>query len=494
MAEVSELLFPAWTSDYIITAPADKPPAVGFSPFSCSPEAMDWLGPSAPDVFGYAESSPETADHWSSAATSSSTSAVGTPADASLAGSCDGDDEKGQRLVHLLMAAAEAIAGCQGSQLAHVILARLNESLHLPLAAGEPSGMERLTSHFTVALWRLLRDGLPPADDELCSSEVVAAFELLQDLSPYVKFGHLTANQAIIEAVVGERRIHIVDFDIMEGVQWPSLMQALVTMKNVPPPAHLRITAVTRAGGRRRSPTAATSVGETGRRLAAFAASIGLPFSFRQCRLEPGGSFRPASVKVVRGEAVVFNCALHPPHQRYHSAATVGSFLAGAAALGARVVTLVEEEGTGGCAGVGEEEKGFVWRFMEEMLRYSAILDSLEAGFPEEKTARETVERVILAPRIAGAVDVAYRWRNDWVAGWSEWMSAAGFRRVVMSAANHWQAKLLLGLFNEGYGIEEDNENKLLLRWKSRPLVGASVWAAPAPSSGECGRLGLFPC
>ncbi|RVX22480.1 Nodulation-signaling pathway 2 protein [Vitis vinifera] len=69
-------------------------------------------------------------------------------------------------------------------------------------------------------------------------SDVLAAFQLLQDMSPYVKFGHFTANQAILEAVSKERRIHIVDYDIMEGIQWASLMQALVSRKD----AHRRRT------------------------------------------------------------------------------------------------------------------------------------------------------------------------------------------------------------------------------------------------------------
>ncbi|PKA53492.1 Nodulation-signaling pathway 2 protein [Apostasia shenzhenica] len=222
---------------------------------------------------------------------------------------------------------------------------------------------------------------------------------------------------------------------------------------------------------------------ETGRRLASFAASVGLPFSFGQCRLDAGELFRPVAVKIVKGEVVVLNCVLHASHLGNRSAASVASFLGSAAALGARLVTVVEEES----AGAGEEEEGegeFVRLFMEELLRYSAMWDALEAGFPKQRKAREAVERLILGPMITRAVGRAYRRREHeglWN-GWSEWLSEVGFRRVGLSFFNLCQARLLLGLFNNGYHVDEDSRNKLVLCWKSCRLLSASSWASPPPA------------
>nr|CAD1837494.1 unnamed protein product [Ananas comosus var. bracteatus] len=227
-------------------------------------------------------------------------------------------DEKGMRLVHLLMGAAEALTGPHRSrELARVILVRLKE---LVSTAGG-SNMERLAAHFTDALQGLLDGSHPTAGTRTAHrdnnhhhhnpADVLTAFQLLQDMSPYVKFGHFTANQAILEAVSGERRVHIIDYDIAEGVQWASLMQAMVSRHDGPPPPHLRITAVARGGS-----GGSRGALETGRRLAAFAASLGQPFSFGQCRLDADEHFRPAGVRVVKGEVVLANCALH------HAAAT----------------------------------------------------------------------------------------------------------------------------------------------------------------------------
>ncbi|KAI9106806.1 hypothetical protein K1719_022334 [Acacia pycnantha] len=383
------------------------------------------------------------------------------------------DFNKGLRLVHLLMAAAEALTGANNSRdLVMVILVRLKELV----SPTHGTNMERLAAYFTDAL-RVIVEGAHSTkhlnwiansggNDNRHQTDMLTAFQLLQDMSPHVKFAHFTANQAILESVAHDRRVHIVDYDIMEGTQWASLMQALASRKDGP---HIRITAISRTGSARRS---IATVQETGRRLTAFAASIGQPFSFHQCRLDSDETFRPSSLKLARGEAVVFNCMLHLPHQSYRAGESVESFLRGAAELKARVVTLVEEDG-----GPTGKEVGFVGRFMDRLHHYSAVYDSMEAGFPMQGRARALVERVFLGPRIAASLARIYRMGESESGSWGEWLGEEGFRGVDISFANHCQAKLLLGLFNDGYRLEEmDCKNKLVLSWKSRRLLSASVW------------------
>ncbi|KFK35573.1 hypothetical protein AALP_AA4G008400 [Arabis alpina] len=59
------------------------------------------------------------------------------------------------------------------------------------------------------------------------------------------QFGHLTANQAILDATEANGALHILDLDISQGLQWPPLMQALAerysSNPNNPSPS-LRIT------------------------------------------------------------------------------------------------------------------------------------------------------------------------------------------------------------------------------------------------------------
>ncbi|CAN6861622.1 unnamed protein product [Brassica oleracea] len=380
----------------------------------------------------------------------------------------EADESKGLRLVHLLVAAADASIGADKTrELTRVLLAKLKDMT----STNDRTNMERLAAHFTNGLSKLHKEANvqrqygphqhPDVHDRV---DVMLAFQMLQNMSPYINFGYLTATQAILEAVQYERRIHIVDYDITDGVQWPSLMQALVSRNTGPSAQHLRITALSRATNGKKSVAA---VQEAGRRLTAFAESIGQPFSYHHGRME-SDTFNPSSLKLVRGEAVVINCVLHLPRFSHQPPNSIISFLSEAKTLNPKLVTLVHEE----VGLVGNQ--GFLYRFMDLLHQFSAIFDSLEAG-----PARGFVERVIFGP-----------WVSDWLtriaitaevesfASWPLWLATNGFNPVEVSFANRCQAKLLLSLFNDGYGVEELGQNGLVLGWKSRRLVSASFWAS----------------
>eukprot|EP01018_Ginkgo_biloba_P027725 Gb_26657 [translate_table: standard] len=60
----------------------------------------------------------------------------------------------------------------------------------------------------------------------------LGAFRLLHEVYPYIRMAHFTANQNILKALQSgnnnyNRSIRIIDFDIMEGLQWPPLMEAI---------------------------------------------------------------------------------------------------------------------------------------------------------------------------------------------------------------------------------------------------------------------------
>nr|AFP97599.1 nodulation signaling pathway 2-like protein [Matthiola longipetala] len=389
----------------------------------------------------------------------------------SMADELDDDVEagesKGLRLVHLLVAAADASIGAEKNrELTRVLIAKLKEMT----SPNDRTNMERLAAHFTNGLSKLHKGANvqghqhPDVHDQV---DVMLAFQMLQNMSPYINFGYLTATQAILEAVKYERRIHIVDYDITDGVQWPSLMQALVSRNTGPSALHLRITALSRVTNGKKTVAA---VQEAGRRLTAFAESIGQPFSYHLCRMD-SDIFNPSSLKLVRGEAVVINCMLHLPRFSHQSPNSIISFLSEAKTLNPKLVTLVHEE----VGLVGNQ--GFLYRFVDLLHQFSAIFDSLEAG-----PARGFVERVIFGPWVSGWLTRIAITADDAevesVASWPLWLATNGFKPLEVSFANRCQAKLLLSLFNDGYGVEEFGQNGLVLGWKSRRLVSASFWAS----------------
>lgn len=53
--------------------------------------------------------------------------------------------------------------------------------------------------------------------------------------SPFLTFGQVAANSAILEACRNESEIHILDLGIGLALQWPALIQAMAVRRNGPP-------------------------------------------------------------------------------------------------------------------------------------------------------------------------------------------------------------------------------------------------------------------
>lgn len=97
-------------------------------------------------------------------------------------------------------------------------------------------------------------------------------------------------------------RIHIIDFGIYFGFQWPSLIEHLA--KRSGPTPRLRITGieVPKPGFR---PT--EQVEETGRRLREYANSFGVPFDY-QGIAKKRETIRVEDLQIRQDEVVIANC------------------------------------------------------------------------------------------------------------------------------------------------------------------------------------------
>lgn len=129
--------------------------------------------------------------------------------------------------------------------------------------------------------------------------KMASAFQVFNGISPFVKFSHFTANQAIQEAFEREDRVHIIDLDIMQGLQWPGLFHILASRPGGPP--YVRLTGLG---------TSIEALEATGKRLSDFADKLGLPFEF--CPVaEKVGNLDPERLNVSKREAVAVHWLQH---------------------------------------------------------------------------------------------------------------------------------------------------------------------------------------
>lgn len=72
------------------------------------------------------------------------------------------------------------------------------------------------------------------------AAQMLKCFRLFYEYVPLIQTTHNFANDTILEAFVGASRVHIVDYGILYGLQWPCLINRLSQRPGGPP--HLRIT------------------------------------------------------------------------------------------------------------------------------------------------------------------------------------------------------------------------------------------------------------
>ncbi|KAK4386848.1 Scarecrow-like protein 18 [Sesamum angolense] len=293
-------------------------------------------------------------------------------------------------------------------------------------------------------------------DDALVQSSYLS----LNQVTPFVRFCHLTANQAILEAIDGQEAIHILDFDIMNGVQWPPLLQAVA--ERYPPPT-LRITA---------TGSDLEILRRTGDRLARFAHSLSLRFQFHPLILLSNQDpiSITSSVLLRPDETLAVNCVNYL-HRLLKDCNRLLLFLQRIRAMSPRVLTVADHN-----LPIFRQQ-----RFVEALDHYAAVFDSLEATLPPNSPERLAVEQIWFGREIAGIVTgndgEDGRERHERFTSWAAMVRCAGFSNIPLSPFALSQAKLLLRLHypSEGYQLHILDES-LLLGWQNQPLFSVSSW------------------
>ncbi|XP_011044695.1 PREDICTED: scarecrow-like protein 18 isoform X1 [Populus euphratica] len=294
----------------------------------------------------------------------------------------------------------------------------------------------------------------------------------LNQITPFIRFSHLTANQAILEAVQGgQQAIHIIDFEIMHGVQWPPFMQALADRPNntLYPPPRLRITGTGHD---------LNMLHRTGDRLLKFAQSLGLRFQFHPLLLlnnDPTSLalYLPSAITLLPDEALAVNCVSYLHRFLKDDSRELLLFLHKIKALNPKVVTVAERE-------ANHNQPLFLQRFLEALDHYKALFDSLEATLPPKNRERLAVEQIWFGREIMDIVAAegeGRRERHKKFETWEMMMKSVGFNKVPLSPFALSQAKLLLRLHypSEGYQLQI-LKNAFFLGWRNHSLFSISSW------------------
>ena len=390
-----------------------------------------------------------------------------------------GGVDGGLQLVHSLLACAEAV-GCRDIRLADSMLGRLWRSAN---CYGD--SLQRVSYWFTMGLKSRLSNiqslnpkGVFNQGGMSVSSEKMEAFHLLHQATPYIAFGFMAANDAIVRAGKGKGNgngndsIHIIDLGMEHCLQWPPLIRTLAQQPEGPP-KKVRITGLVKSG--------VTGLEPAMKELAEYAAAMGVPLELNivpEPELDPAAAPGfPTSLDVREGEALFVNSIMHLHGYVKESRGSLTAVLRAVKNLRPTLVTVVEKD-------ANHNGPFFLGRFLESLHYYSAIFDSLEACLPRNSLQRMKIERGYFGEEIRNIV--AYEGsermeRHERAEQWRRQIRRAGFQAVGMKTMS--QARMMLSVYGcDGYSLGSE-KGCLLLGWKGKPVMMASAWQLPGPSS-----------
>ena len=385
------------------------------------------------------------------------------------------EDGNGLPLIHLLLTTATSV---DENNLASALenLTELYQSVSL---TGD--SVQRVVAYFSDGLAARLLTRKSPFYDMLMeqptSEEEFLAFTDLYKVSPYYQFAHFTANQAILEAFEREeernnRALHVIDFDVSYGFQWPSLIQSLSEKATSGNRISLRVTGFGKN---------LKELQETESRLVSFSKGFGnLVFEFQGLLR---GS-RVINLRKKKNETVAVNLVSYL--NTLSCFMKISDTLGFVHSLSPSIVVLVEQEGS-------RSPRTFLSRFTDSLHYFAAMFDSLDDCLPLESTERLRIEKKLLGKEIKSMLNYDMDGvdcpKYEKMETWKARMENHGFAGTKISSKSIIQAKLLLKMrthycplqFEEegggGFRVSERDEGRALsLGWQNRFLLTVSAW------------------
>lgn len=301
------------------------------------------------------------------------------------------------------------------------------------------------------------------------ATDMLKAYHLYLAACPFKKVSHFFSNQTILNVAEKASRVHIIDFGIYFGFQWPSLIQRLSRRDGGPP--MLRITGidVPQPGFR---PT--ERIEETGRRLEDYAKMFEVPFVY-QGIAQKWDTIRVEDLNIDKDEVVIVNC-LYRFRNLIDETVAVNS-------PRNRVLKTIREMNPDvfihGIVNGSYSVPFFVTRFREALFHFSALFDMLETTVPRENEQRLLIERDLFGREALNVIACEGSERVERPETYKQWQVRnlrAGFVQIPLNPDIMKKAKdKVKAIYHKDFVIDEES-HWMLQGWKGRIIYAVSTW------------------
>ncbi|PNT62875.1 hypothetical protein BRADI_4g09170v3 [Brachypodium distachyon] len=309
--------------------------------------------------------------------------------------------------------------------------------------------------------------------------EFLKGYELFMAACCFKRVAFTFSSMTIFNAVEGKSRLHIVDYGLHYGCQWPGLLCWLANRGGRPPKVRITGIDLPQPGFR-----PSKRIEETGKQLSNCARQFGLPFKFHAITAKweticaADLNIDPDEVLVVN-ELFNFNTLMDEslvtdrPSPRDVVLSTI---------RGMRPDVFIQ--------GVVNGSSGpfFLARFRESLFFHSSVFDMLDATTPRDSEHRLVLERDMFGQCALNAVACEGADRVERPETYKQWQlrnQRAGLRQLPLRpSVVEVATDKVKSLYHKDFLVDVD-QGWLLQGWKGRILYAHSAWVADDTSSDD---------
>ncbi|KAI9193830.1 hypothetical protein LWI28_000559 [Acer negundo] len=335
-------------------------------------------------------------------------------------------------------------------------------------------GTERLAHYFANGLEaRLAGTGTPlysPAFFNRSSvADMLKAYLVYISAIPFRKVSNFTTNRVIGKLAEKATRVHIIDFGISYGFQWPCFIQRQSFRPGGPPKIRITGIELPQPGFR-----PAERIEETGRRLKRVAEACNVPFEYHAIA-QKWETIQLEDLKIDKDEVTVVTCmyrldnlpddmvVLNSPRD----------------ALLNLIKRINPDIFVHGVINGTYNSQFFVSRFREALFHFSALFDMFEATVPSEDQGRLIFERELIGRHAMNVIACEGLERINRPEMYKQWQARNlrnGFRQLQLDQELFKRAKELVKMDYHKDFVVDKHGRWMLQGWKGKIIYALSFW------------------
>ncbi|KAM0896592.1 hypothetical protein ACQ4PT_023092 [Festuca glaucescens] len=311
----------------------------------------------------------------------------------------------------------------------------------------------------------------------ISAADMLKAYQLYMAAICFKKVPFLFSNVTICNAALGKKKIHIIDYGIQYGFQWPCLLRMMSGREGGPPEVRITGIDLPQPGFRPKE-----RMEETGCRLSKYASEFNVPFKYQAIAAAKMESIRKEDLNIDPEETLIVNCLFQFKNLMDESVVIESPrdiVLSNIRKM--RPHTFIHAIVNGSFSA-----PFFVTRFREVLFFYSALFDILDTTTPRNNEQRMLIEQNIFGRAALNVIACEGTDRVERPETYKQWQTRnqrAGLKQLPLNPQVIERVRdKVKNNYHKDFVIDVDHQ-WLLSGWKGRILYAISTWVANDASS-----------